>query len=152
MLNIYSGSGLVLSILCILTNFQSSQQHMNEELLLPYDFNGNFRHRNVEWLAWGHKVSMTELRFKLKPLQFSQLLTTTAGTFHCSCCLLAQSCPTLCDPMDIACQAPLSMGFSRQEYLSGLPFPSPGSMILRGGKSRISLMGAGVKKSYSFYV
>ena len=24
------------------------------------------------------------------------------------------------------CQAPLSMGFSRQEYWSGLPFPSPG--------------------------
>ena len=30
------------------------------------------------------------------------------------------------DPMDVACQASLSMGFSRQEYWSGLPFPSPG--------------------------
>ena len=40
---------------------------------------------------------------------------------------LFQSCPTLWDPMDyIAHQAPLSMGFSRQEYWSGLPFPSPG--------------------------
>jgi len=30
------------------------------------------------------------------------------------------------DPMDyIACQAPLSVGFSRQEYWSGLPFSSP---------------------------
>ena len=29
-------------------------------------------------------------------------------------------------PRTIACQAPLSMGFSRQEYWSGLPFPSPG--------------------------
>ena len=29
-----------------------------------------------------------------------------------------------CDPMD-PCQAPLSMGFSRQEYWSGLPFPFP---------------------------
>ena len=28
-------------------------------------------------------------------------------------------------PWTIACQAPLSMGFSRQEYWSGLPFPSP---------------------------
>ena len=37
-----------------------------------------------------------------------------------------QSCPTLCDPMDCtACQALLSMGFSRQGYWSGLPFPSP---------------------------
>ena len=37
---------------------------------------------------------------------------------------VAQLCPTLSDPMDcIACQAPPSMGFSRQEYWSGLPFP-----------------------------
>ena len=28
----------------------------------------------------------------------------------------------------IACRAPLSMGFSRQEYWSGLPFPSPGDL------------------------
>ena len=38
---------------------------------------------------------------------------------------VAQSCPTLRDPMDCSPQAPLSMGFSRQEYWSGLPFPSP---------------------------
>ena len=29
-------------------------------------------------------------------------------------------------PWTVACQAPLSMGISRQEYWSGLPFPSPG--------------------------
>ena len=29
-------------------------------------------------------------------------------------------------PWTEACQAPLSMGFSRQEYWSGLPFPPPG--------------------------
>ena len=28
----------------------------------------------------------------------------------------------------VTCQAPLSMGFSRQEYWSGLPFPSPGDL------------------------
>ena len=28
-------------------------------------------------------------------------------------------------PWTVACQAPLSMGFSKQEYWSGLPFPSP---------------------------
>ena len=39
-----------------------------------------------------------------------------------------QSCPTLCDPIDGSPQAPLSMGFSRQEYWSGLPFPSPGHL------------------------
>ena len=34
-------------------------------------------------------------------------------------------CLTLATPWTIARQAPLSMGFSRQEYWSGLPFPSP---------------------------
>ena len=31
-------------------------------------------------------------------------------------------------PWTVALQAPLSMGFSRQEYWSGLPFPSPGDL------------------------
>ena len=31
-------------------------------------------------------------------------------------------------PWTVACQAPLSMRFSRQEYWSGLPFPSPGDL------------------------
>ena len=38
---------------------------------------------------------------------------------------LLQSCPTHYDPMDCSPPAPLSMGFSRQEYWSGLPCPSP---------------------------
>ena len=33
---------------------------------------------------------------------------------------------TLATPSTVACQASLSMGFSRQEYWNGLPFPSPG--------------------------
>ena len=31
-------------------------------------------------------------------------------------------------PWTVACRAPPSMGFSRQEYRSGLPFPSPGDL------------------------
>ena len=42
---------------------------------------------------------------------------------------LLQLCPTLCDPMDyIAGQAPPSVGFFRQEYWTGLPFPTPGDL------------------------
>ena len=37
-------------------------------------------------------------------------------------CLGAQSCLTPCNPLDLAHQVPLSMGFSRQEYWSRLPF------------------------------
>ena len=42
--------------------------------------------------------------------------------------LVAQLGPILCDPWTVAHQAPPSMGFSRQEYWSGLPFPSPGDL------------------------
>ena len=38
---------------------------------------------------------------------------------------VTQVYPTLCNPWTIACQAPLSMGLSRQEYWSRLSFPSP---------------------------
>ena len=40
----------------------------------------------------------------------------------------AQSCLTLVTPWTVAHQAPLSMKFFRQEYWSGLPFPSPGDL------------------------
>ena len=59
------------------------------------------------------------------------LLSNTLSLFviaflprRCMCAKSLQSCPTLCDPMDIAHQVFLSMGFFRQEYWSGLPFPS----------------------------
>ena len=40
--------------------------------------------------------------------------------------LVAQPYSTVCNPMNYSCQASLSMEFSREEYWSGLPFPSPG--------------------------
>ena len=45
---------------------------------------------------------------------------------------VAKSCPTLANPWIVACQAPLSLGFSRQEYWSGLLFPSPGDLPIPG--------------------
>ena len=42
--------------------------------------------------------------------------------------LVTQSCPTFVTPWTVACQAPLSMGFSRQEYWNGLPFPPAGDL------------------------
>ena len=46
----------------------------------------------------------------------------------------AQLYLTLCDPRTIACQAPLSMGFPRQESWSGLPFPPPRDFPNPGSK------------------
>ena len=44
------------------------------------------------------------------------------------CAKSFQLCLTLCDPMDYSPPAPLSMGFSRQEYWNGLPCPPPGDL------------------------
>ena len=58
-------------------------------------------------------------------LAMSEFIAIERGTRRCAYAhaKLFQSCPTLCDP--IACQASLSLGFSRQEYWSGLPCPFP---------------------------
>ena len=46
------------------------------------------------------------------------------GDGGCACSVMSNSAT----PWTVACQAPLSMGFSKQEYWSGLPFPSPGDL------------------------
>ena len=43
-------------------------------------------------------------------------------------CMCAQSCLTLGNPWTVAIQTPLSIGFSRQKYWNGLPFPPPGDL------------------------
>ena len=59
---------------------------------------------------------------------------------------LLQSCQTLCNPM-VACHALLSMGFSRQEYLSRLPCPPPGDLPDSGIKP-MSLMSPALAGMY----
>ena len=49
--------------------------------------------------------------------------------------LVDKLCPTLETPRTVACQAPLSMGFSRREYWNRLPFPSPGDLPNPGIKT-----------------
>ena len=58
--------------------------------------------------------------------------------------LVTNLCSALVTPWTIAHQAPLSMGFSRQEYWSGLPFPSPGDLPNPGIK-----LGASAFQAYS---
>ena len=55
-------------------------------------------------------------------IQFKSKLCMCVGAKSLSCVLL------LVTPWTVACQAPLSMGFSRQEYWSGLPCPPPGNL------------------------
>ena len=52
------------------------------------------------------------------------------------CGLVAKSCLTIVTPWTVAYQASPSMGFSRQDYWSGLPFPSLGDLPDPGIKPR----------------
>ena len=61
-------------------------------------------------------------------MQASRWLLLLDNIYYLSLSLVAKSCPTLVTPWTVARQVPLSMGFSRQEYWSGLPFPSPGDL------------------------
>ena len=64
-------------------------------------------------------------------------ISTGYNTYVCSVM------STLCGPMDcIACQVPLSMEFSRQEYWSGSPFPSSGYLLNPGIEPRSSALQA----------
>ena len=77
--------------------------------------------------------------FRLEFILFGILAIVSSASMNiglhaCICTKSLQSCLTLCDPMDCSPQAPLSMGFSRQEYWSRLPFPPPGDLLDSGIK------------------
>ena len=57
-------------------------------------------------------------------------------------CVHAQSCPTIATPQTEICQPPLSMGFRRQEYWSGLWLPSPGDLPNPGIEPEFSALQA----------
>ena len=71
--------------------------------------------------------------------------------FQRMCAKSLQSCLTPCEPMTVAYQAPLSMGFFKQEYWSGLPHPPPGDLADPGIKPAplMSLGLAGNRKSWT---
>ena len=61
--------------------------------------------------------------FLIYPLSPESLIYVIAAAAAAAKSL--QSCPTLCDPRDGSPPGSPSLGFSRQEHWSGLPFPSP---------------------------
>ena len=68
--------------------------------------------------------------------------------------LVAQLCPAFATPWTVACQTPLLIGFSRQEYWSGLPFPSPAGTSWRYSFYSLWIYNTqkGVAGSYSSYI
>ena len=63
---------------------------------------------------------------------FKDISQIGSGAHSSPACSVDQLCLILATPWTVAHQAPLSMGFFRQEYWSGLPFPTPGDVPHQG--------------------
>ena len=80
-----------------------------------------------------HTVINSDRGPKRQKLNQSDFLASSEGLLLLSCSVVSNSFAT---PWTVACQAPLSMGFSKQEYWRGLPFPSPGDLPCLGIEPR----------------
>ena len=87
-------------------------------LIFDYKCCDNFR-----WTEKGPSHTCTCIH---SPSNSLAIQAVWQSSFHGG--LVAKLCSTLAIPWTAACQAPLSMGFSRQEYWSGFPLPSPGDL------------------------
>ena len=97
------------------------------QLLCPWDFPG--KNTGVDWKFFLQWIFQTQgsnlhlLRCKWVLYHWATWEASLNWDYYI-CAELLQSCPTLEIPWTVACQAPLTMGFPRQECWSGLPFPS----------------------------
>ena len=74
------------------------------------------------------KYDLPQLCRLVQHLKINQCNPSHTGRLKKKYHIFTQSCPTPVIPQTVAHQAPLSMEFSRKEYWSGLPFPSPGDL------------------------
>ena len=91
----------------------------------PQVHRGKGQTRDPGYLVWNQQRLM-QVKVKVKSLSHVRLFAT---------------------PWTVAHQAPPSMGFSRQEYWSGLPFPSPGDLPNPGIEPRSPTLQADVLTS-----
>ena len=93
-------------------------------------------------------------------LYFLYFIPCKCISYSVCVCVYTQSCLTLCDPMDyilplfatpwtVSCLGPLFMEFSRQEYWSGLPFPTLGDLPDPGIKPKSSSSPALVSRFFT---
>ena len=73
----------------------------------------------------GRVVIISHIYSQTSPHTYTHTHTHTQGEPTAAAAKLLQTCLTLCDPIDSSPPGSPSLGFSRQEHWSGLPFPSP---------------------------
>ena len=77
-------------------------------------------HHSLTSHSFSLQLHCSTFYFSLPPSLFLMLFILCTRP-----CSVAQACPTFFDPMDCSPPGSLSMEFSRQEYWSALPFPTP---------------------------
>ena len=104
--------------------------------LLGSSVHGIFQARVLEWVAisFSRGTSDPGLKPQSHALQADALPSEPQGKPNEVKSL--SRVQLFATPWTVAYQAPLSMGFSRQEYWSGLPLPSPGDLPAPGIESR----------------
>ena len=86
--------------------------------LHPHHVTSNLFDSQVSWL-------FLNLHFT----EFHEAFNTIGHFFSWHLLYCVQSCLTLCGPITLARLTPVPMEFSRQEYWSGVPFPTPGDVL-----------------------
>ena len=81
-------------------------------------------------ILWASKVAECHTTLVAILLDMNLSKAKALQQKYCASSKLLRSCLTLCNPVFrvVGCQDALSMGFSRQEYQSGLPCPLPGEL------------------------
>ena len=95
--------------------------------------------------ALEYKLPLRGCLFHSKGARLSLFCSTQSLVLREMCWFSPSVMSNSCNPMDcmyVAHQVPLSMGFSRQDYWSGLPFPSPGDLPNPGTKPGFSALQA----------
>ena len=85
--------------------------------------NGRMKQVKKKKKAWKEKNFLITAQLWMAQGRFTKFKPYCSK--KCVYVLGAQSCLTLCEPLDWGRQAPLSMGFPRQEYCCGVPCPPP---------------------------
>jgi len=86
------------------------------------------------WITIPRPASHTPIPWQTLVLWYTCARTSLYYWVQCVCMLSCFSCVRLFATPWTHCQAPLSMEFSRQEYWSRLPFPTPGDLPYSGWK------------------
>ena len=94
---------------------------------LRIEFNMEYEAHRVWSRGWCHFCYPTQvwLLAAQKPIIWKANVNRKEKYFNPAAAKSLQLCPTLCDPIDGSPPGSSSLGFSRQEHWSGLPFPSP---------------------------